>query len=463
MHDAEPRPWLCLEALFADRLAAFIAGLVAALIDSAQSLVDVVELSLDDLQGGQVPFALEGLGAQLGRVLVDLGELSLLDSVRFVGSKSLGQLLPLLLLGRQTLACFSQVHNERDDIAKSDSAFSSISEEGITAMELGLSLSSELHGPRALVEQAKKAEAIGMSFAMISDHFHPWTNKQAESPFVWSVIGAIAQATTRLRLGTGVTCPLMRIHPAIIAQASATSAAMMPGRFMLGLGSGENLNEHILGDHWPEPDVRHEMLEEAVEVIRQLWSGQTVSHRGEHYTVENARIYTLPEQLPPILIAAAATKSAKLAGRIGDGMVGTAPSAETIKTFQSSGGAGKPRYGQMMVCYDVDERRARKMAFERWPTVALGGELNQELKLPVHFEQATSKLREEDVVEMIVCGTDPEAHSAKVQEYAKAGYDHIYVQQVGTDFDGFFRFYEREVMPRLGLTKTQPQPQTTRA
>jgi G6PDH family F420-dependent oxidoreductase len=330
-------------------------------------------------------------------------------------------------------------------------------------MELGFSLSSELHDPRTLVGQAKRAEEIGMSFAMISDHFHPWTNKQGQSPFVWSVIGGIALTTTRLRLGTGVTCPLIRIHPAIVAQAAATSAAMMPGRFMLGLGTGENLNEHILGDHWPEPDVRREMLEEAVHVIRRLWSGETVSHRGEHYTVENARIYTLPEKLPPILVAAAGAKSAKLAGRTGDGMVGTSPSAETIKTFEASGGAGKPRYGQLSVCYDVDERRAQKLALERWPTAGLGGEITQELKLPAHFEQATSKLREADVTETIVCGADPEAHTARIQEYAKAGYDHIYVQQVGTDLDGFFRFYQREVMPRLGLVKAQPQPQAVRA
>lgn len=330
-------------------------------------------------------------------------------------------------------------------------------------MELGFSLSSELYGPRELVGQAKRAEEIGMTFCMISDHFHPWTDKQGQSPFVWSVVGGIAQATSRLRLGTGVTCPLVRIHPAIVAQAAATSAAIMPGRFMLGLGTGENLNEHILGGPWPEAEVRQEMLEEAVHVIRQLWTGKTVSHRGEHFTVENARIYTLPEKLPPILVAAAGAKSAKLAGRIGDGMVGTTPSAETIKTFETSGAAGKPRYGQLSVCFDADERRARKLALERWPTAGLGGEITQELKLPAHFEQATSKLREEDVAETIVCGADPEAHSARIQEYAKAGYDHIYVQQVGTDLDGFFRFYQREVLPRVGLAKAQPQPQAARA
>jgi coenzyme F420-dependent glucose-6-phosphate dehydrogenase len=318
-------------------------------------------------------------------------------------------------------------------------------------LELGLALSSELHGPQELIAQARRAEEIGMSFALISDHFHPWTDKQGQSPFVWSVIGGIAQVTSKLTLGTGVTCPLIRTHPAIIAQAAATSAAMMPGRFFLGVGTGENLNEHILGGHWPEVDVRLEMLEEAVEVIRLLWSDETVSHRGQHYVVENARIYTRPQQPPPIMVAGSGKKSATIAGRIGDGFVGTAPNAEAIKTFESTGGRGKPKYGQMQVCYDADERRARKIAFETWPTSALGGELNQELKLPAHFQQATSKLREEDVTSQSVCGPDPEAHLAKIKEYETAGYDHVYVQQVGPDFEGFLKLYQREVMPKLQL------------
>jgi coenzyme F420-dependent glucose-6-phosphate dehydrogenase len=325
-------------------------------------------------------------------------------------------------------------------------------------VELGISLSSELHTPKQLIEQARRAEEIGMTFGLISDHFHPWIDKQGQSPFVWSVIGAISQATSRLRLGTGVTCPLIRTHPAIIAQAAATSAVMMPGRFFLGVGTGENLNEHILGDHWPEVDVRLEMLEEAVEVIRLLWRGETVSHRGQHYVVENARIYTRPVQAPPIMVAASGEKAASVAGKIGDGFVGTAPNAEAIQTFEASGGRGKPRYGQMMVCWDADERAARRTAFELWPTAALGGELNQELKLPAHFQQAVSRIREEDVAGIAVCGPDPAVHLAKIREYEKAGYDHIYVHQVGRDQEGFFRFYQREILPKLELAPAQPQP-----
>lgn len=182
-------------------------------------------------------------------------------------------------------------------------------------MELGYSLSSEEHRPDALVAQAKRAEEAGFSFALISDHFHPWMDRQGQSAFVWTVIGAIAASTERLRLGTGVTCPLIRIHPAIIAQAAATSAAMMAGRFFLGVGTGENLNEHITDTKWPEVDVRLEMLQEAIELIRRLWSGETISHRGRHYTVENARIYTRPNQPPPIFVAGAGTKSSAVAGK----------------------------------------------------------------------------------------------------------------------------------------------------
>src|ERR687883_157173 len=191
-------------------------------------------------------------------------------------------------------------------------------------VELGYALSSEEHTPNDLVRYARRAEEVGFAFALISDHYHPWLDQQGQSPFVWSVVGAIAHATQRLRLGTGVTCPTMRIHPAIVAQAAATAAAMMPGRFFLGVGTGENLNEHILGDRWPEADVRREMLEEAVEVIRLLWQGGQRSHHGRHYTVENARVYTLPETPPPIIVAASGPKAAELAGRIGDGFWGVA-------------------------------------------------------------------------------------------------------------------------------------------
>lgn len=313
----------------------------------------------------------------------------------------------------------------------------------------GYALSSEEHTPNDLVRHARRAEETGFSFALISDHFHPWVDKQGHSPFVWSVIGAIAHATQRLQLGTGVTCPTIRIHPAIIAQAAATSAAMMPGRFFLGVGTGENLNEHILGDRWPPHDLRLDMLEEAIEVIRLLWQGGSQTHRGRFYTVENARLYTLPEQLPPIMVAASGPKTARSAGKLGDGLVSTAPEAELVKEFEANGGGKKPRYGQLTVCWAADEATARRTALEWWPNAGLGGELSQELPLPAHFEQASKNVKEEDLAKKVICGPSAERHISQINKYVDAGFDHVYIHQIGPDQEGFFRFYEREVLPNL--------------
>ncbi|MBA3375646.1 MAG: TIGR03557 family F420-dependent LLM class oxidoreductase [Gaiellaceae bacterium] len=315
-------------------------------------------------------------------------------------------------------------------------------------MELGYALSSEEHRPLALVEHARRAEEAGFSFALLSDHFHPWTDRQGQSPFVWSVLGGIAVATERLVIGTGVTCPTIRIHPAIIAQATATAASMLPGRFFLGVGTGENLNEHVLGAGWPSADVRLEMLEESIAVMRLLWEGELTDHRGRYYTVEDARIYTLPEEPIQVMVAAGAERAAELAGRVGDGFVGTSPEAELLDTFANAGGTGKPRYGQITVCFADSERAARQTAYEVWPNAALKGPLAQELPLPSHFEAAVEMVSEDDVAEQIACGPDPERHIALIEKYVEAGYDRVYVHQVGSDQDGFLRFYESEILPR---------------
>jgi G6PDH family F420-dependent oxidoreductase len=312
---------------------------------------------------------------------------------------------------------------------------------------IGYALSSEEHGPLDLVRNARRAEECGFDYALISDHYHPWIDRQGHSPFVWSVVGGIAGATDRLSLGTGVTCPTIRIHPAVIAHAAATAATMLPGRFFLGVGTGENLNEHVLGDPWPSPDVRLGMLEEAIEVMRLLWQGGKQSHHGTHYTVEDARLYTLPDEPPPIVVAAGNSGAAELAGRAGDGLCSTAPDAELVERFRAAGGDGKPRYGQLTVCYAETEAEARRTAHEWWPNAAIKGELGQELPLPEHFEQAASMVREDDVAEAVVCGPDPELHRTKIREFADAGFDHVYVHQVGTDQEPFLGFYEREVLP----------------
>ena len=316
-------------------------------------------------------------------------------------------------------------------------------------MELGYKLSSEEHRPNDLVKNARLAEEAGFTFAMISDHFHPWIDKQGQSPFVWNVIGAIAHATTRLRLATGVTCPTVRIHPAIIAQAAATSAAMMPGRFMLGVGSGENLNEHVVGARWPNNTMRLEMLEEAIQVIRLLWEGGLTSHEGRFYEVDTARVYTLPEEPPPILVAAGGDKAAELAGRVGDGLVMTSADQKVMKAFETAGGKGKPKYVEMSVCWAADERQARRIAREWWPTAVIGSSLHWELPLPSHFEDAVADVTEEQVAKEVVCGPDADRHLEGIRKYLKAGFDHVCVHQVGPDQEGFIKFYAREVLPKL--------------
>jgi coenzyme F420-dependent glucose-6-phosphate dehydrogenase len=312
-------------------------------------------------------------------------------------------------------------------------------------MEIGYALSSEEHVPIDLVRDAQRAEAAGFTYALISDHFHPWVDRQGQSPFVWSVIGAIAASTTELRLGTGVTCPTIRIHPAIVAQATATAAALMPGRFFLGVGTGENLNEHVLGDRWPSASERREMLEEAIEVMRLLWEGELCSFEGAHYTVTDARLYTLPGTKIDVVVAAGGPEAAELAARVGDGLVTTSPERELVERFVRAGGSG-PRYGQLTVCWAKTEAEARRTALEWWPNGGLQGPLSQELPLPGHFEAAARMVTEDDVAESVVCGPDVDAHLEAIEQFADAGFDHVYVHQVGPDQEGFLEFYEREVL-----------------
>jgi G6PDH family F420-dependent oxidoreductase len=315
-------------------------------------------------------------------------------------------------------------------------------------VRIGYFLATEEFAPAELLDQARVAERAGFHGFWISDHYHPWNEAQGQSPFVWSVLGALAEATN-LPITTAVTCPTMRIHPAVIAQAAATTAVLLEGRFLLGVGSGEALNEHILGDRWPIADVRLEMLEEAIEVIRLLWSGETVNHEGRHYRVEHARLFTLPETPPPILVSGFGPKAVDLAARVGDGYCITMPDEELISCFRSGGGGDKVVQGGLKVCYGSDEAQARKTVRRLWPSEGLPGELAQVLPMPEHFEQATELVTEELLAEAIPCGPDLERHAEAIQEFADAGVDELYVHQIGGGHDRFFEAYAREILPRF--------------
>jgi G6PDH family F420-dependent oxidoreductase len=271
---------------------------------------------------------------------------------------------------------------------------------------------------------------------------------QGQSAFVWSMIGALSQACA-LPITTAVTCPTVRVHPAVIAQAAATSAVLTGGRFRLGVGTGEALNEHIFGDAWPEEEVRLEMLAEAVEIMRELWQGGTVSHHGKHYTVENARIYTLPERPVEVLVSGFGPKATALAGRIGDGYVSTMPDGDLVARFRAEGGGGKVAQAGFKAAFAADEREGARIAYEKWPNAGVPGELSQVLPSPKHFEQASQLVTEEMVGKAFVCGNDPAAHREMIDKYAAAGFDEVYVANTGPHWQGLFDLYAHEVLPKI--------------
>lgn len=324
-------------------------------------------------------------------------------------------------------------------------------------VELGYSLSCEELGPNALVENAQIAEAAGFTFSLISDHYHPWSNSQPSSPFVWSVVGGISRLLKRMQLGTGVTCPIMRISPAIIAQAAATAAVMMDGKFLLGLGTGEYLNEHITGMHWPPPWQRLEMLEEAIEVIRLLWKGGWQNYEGSYFSVDHARLFTLPAQPPPIIVGAAHLHAAELAGRCGDAIVSFEPNPELIKRFEESGGRGKPRFGQLTVCFAPDKDTAKKIAVDKWPNAGIGSPLLSDLPLPSHFDKVIELMRPELITADMTLGPNPDDHIKAINEYIDAGYDHVYVHQVGPEQRAFCEFYADKILPHFNVKQPVAQ------
>jgi coenzyme F420-dependent glucose-6-phosphate dehydrogenase len=316
-------------------------------------------------------------------------------------------------------------------------------------IRFGLALSSEEHPPQRLVQMAQLAEDNGFDVVGISDHYHPWISAQGHSPFVWSVLGAIAQATERIGVGVGVTCPTVRIHPAVLAQATATTASLLPGRFTWGVGSGEALNEHIFGDRWPPAPLRLEMLEEAIAVIRELWTGESVTFYGEHYTVENARIFDLPPEPPPIVVSAFGPLAARVAARSGDGLWVVGPGDdETLETWRGEGGEG-PLWSQITLCWASDTDTAVETAHRLWPNSGIPGQLSQDLPTPLHFEEASQTVTRDQVAESVPCGPDPRPVLRQVEQAIGNGADHVYLHQIGPDQEGFARFWQDELAPAL--------------
>ncbi|MBA3843756.1 MAG: TIGR03557 family F420-dependent LLM class oxidoreductase [Actinobacteria bacterium] len=306
-------------------------------------------------------------------------------------------------------------------------------------MKIGYWLSSEEHSPKDLVENAKRAEAAGFDHVLISDHIHPWVDEQGHSPFVWGVLGAIAEATERIQIGTAVTCPLIRMHPAIVAHATATAQSLFDGRFFLGVGTGENLNEHVLGDRWPRADERLEMLEEAVELIKKLLAGDYESYRGKHYTVEQLKLYDAPKQAAPVIVAAKAENAARLAAAIGDGTMNTTPDEEIVKIYKDAGGTG-PIYGKVTGAFAASLESARKIGKERQPNIAMGGDLSTELALPRDFAAVAELVRDDDLEESLVLGNDPAMWREGIDEYERAGFTHAALHDVSADQAEFIEF-----------------------
>jgi G6PDH family F420-dependent oxidoreductase len=314
---------------------------------------------------------------------------------------------------------------------------------------VGYTLLCEQSGPVQLVDHAIRAEAAGFDYLVISDHYNPWLEVQGHAPYAWSVLGAVAHATGRVGLMSFVTCPIRRYHPAVVAQKAGTVGALAQGRFVLGLGAGENLNEHVVGA-WPHVAQRHEMFEEALQIIRPLLAGKSLSYSGNHFEVPEAYVWDRPEQLVPIAVAASGPASAELAGRYGDGLVAVEPDKQLIAEYDRAGGAGRPRYGQVAICYGPDEQECRQRVHEQWRWFGLGWKVNAELPGPESFAAASASVRPEDVAAQVPCGPDPQVHAAAVRRYVDAGFTHVAIVQVGGESQPMFLDWARErLLPLL--------------
>jgi G6PDH family F420-dependent oxidoreductase len=315
-------------------------------------------------------------------------------------------------------------------------------------MQVGYKLATEAFGPEQVIQQAVRAEQAGFDFVEMSDHFHPWLEAQGHSPFTWTLLGVLAARTERIGLATGVTCPTVRYHPAVIAQAAATTQIVSGNRFTLGLGAGERLNEHVVGGGWPAVRVRHAMLREAVEIIRLLWQGGYRSYEGKHLQLEDARIFDLPDQLPLIAVASGGHDASVLAAESGDGLFATEPLGELVEAYRDAGGTG-PRYAEVPMAWAADEESAVQAALETSPWTLTGWKVMSELPNPVNFAAASATVKPEDIRQQFSCGPDVDAHAQQAQPYVDAGFDRIVLQNAGPDPEGFLDVCQRELIDRV--------------
>ncbi len=315
-------------------------------------------------------------------------------------------------------------------------------------MKIGYTMMCEQSGPKDLVRDLVLAEEAGFDYSVISDHYFPWLDEQGHAPYAWSVLGAAAQATSTIPLMTYVTCPIRRYHPVVVAQKAATVQLLSDGRFTLGLGAGENLNEHVVGGGWPSADTRHEMLVEAVQIIRHLFEGGYVRHHGRHFDFDSAKLWDLPEQAPPIGIAVSGDQSTSIAGKLADLVIAVEPKAELLAAFDENGGRGKPSYGQMPLSFDQHEKAARRRAHEQFRWFAGGWKVNAELPGTAGFAAASQSITEEQVAEQIPCGSDVDLHLEAIAKFADAGFTHVALLQVGGEHQtDFISWAAEELLP----------------
>lgn len=315
-------------------------------------------------------------------------------------------------------------------------------------MRIGYKLIAEAYSPAEIVRQGVEAEAAGFDFVEISDHYHPWLYATPHSGFVWSMLAALAARTERIGLATGVTCPTMRYHPAIIAQAAATTALLSEGRFTLGVGSGERLNEHVVGDAWPAISVRQAMLQEAIEIIRLLWSGGYHSYDGRYLRLDDARVFDLPDAPPEMAVAAGGARSARLAAELGDALFATEPKPELTEAYAAAGGSGR-RYAEVPLSWAPDVETAAQSAYETFRFGVTGWKIQAELPNPINFEAATAYVTPRHMSETFGCGPDVARHLEVAQGFIDAGFDQLALINAGPSPDGFFDFFTNELGPKL--------------